>query len=1286
VSIATRENAAEVLRPYVSRLLISWLRESPDARHRRIQGTVAFVDVSGFTKLTERLSRKGKIGSEEISDTLDHCFGRLLSLAYDYGAGVVKWGGDAVLLLFTDDQHAAHACRAAWGMHQTLRGIGPLETSAGKVRLRVSIGVHSGDFDFFLAGGVHRDLVLAGPAATQTIAMESAAEAGETVISPACAALIDRALAGRPKSGGLLLRVPPDVHPRRTGAAPDCTGLDLESLFSPAIAQHLLAGATDPGHRMVTAAFVETEAIDDLLARAGADAVADALDEALTNVQEAAARHDVTVFDGDPTPGGAKTMLIAGAPRSSSSDEERMLRTIRQILDRAGALPLRAGVNSGRVFADEFGPYYRRTYTVKGDAVNLAARLMARARTGELLASRAVLERCGMAFEAQPVKTFHVKGKAEPIEAFVVGAPAEPRRRETRDAPVVGRERELTLLRERLEAARSGEGSVVELVGEPGIGKSVLVETVSGLDAGLTVLRAAGEEYESSTAYFAVRAMLRDLLGIAPGETAAGRARQLEERVASMAPRFLSWLPLLAIPLELELPSTPEVDRLDEKFRKSRLEQVTSEFLGEILRAPTLLVAEDTHWMDDASLDLLRALVRDLPGRPWLLLATRRPEGAPLAAGAVEIALEPLAEDAVESFIRTATESAPLPAHAVRALAARAGGNPLFLTELVANAGMLDAEALPASVEALVTAQIDRLATADRALLRQASVLGRSFDPDLLAATLEERTEPVDAETWDRLGDFVVRESKGIVRFRHALIRDAAYEGLPYRRRRELHARAAEAIERRADGHPEAEAAHLSLHYFHAQRFDPAWRYSKVAGEQAQSIYAHAEATDLYIRALDAVRHLGDVPIDEIAGVCEALGDSLDRLGLFRRSGSAYRDARRHRRGDVLAEAGLMLKEGWMAERDGRFSQALRWFSRGLRLLEGIESTAARARRAQLLGGYATVRQMQGRSADAIRWCRAAIQEAELADERKALAQAYFVLDWAYMELGRMDEAVSLPLALDIYEELGDLANQAGVYELMGAFAYYEGRWDDAVSLYERARDGFEVIGAPVHRASNTFNIGEIRCDQGRIDEAKPLLEDALRVLRAAGWPSHVATVTRQLGSVALRDGRLDHALGLFEEARGVFVDLGAVLEVADTDGRIAECLLLQGNPRGLEVATAALVRCRGVGERSLHMTMLHRVRGYGLLQSGDLAGASAAFEESLGVGRERGAMYQVALTLDALVRIDGGARAAALESERDSILAELAVVALPPAPARTESSLVRRASSSALRSRDPST
>ncbi len=594
-------DSAELLRPYVPRLLIDWLRETPAARYQEVDGSLAFVDISGFTRLTERLARKGKEGSEEISDTLDSCFAQLLSVAYDYGAGVVKWGGDAFLLLFTGVDHGARACRAGVGMHQTLRSVGRLQTSAGVVILRMSIGIHSGSFHFFLAGDLHRELILTGPGAGETVAMESIAGPGEIVLSQATASLLDGAVLGEARDGGIVLKRAPEVRAQRAGPAPDTPGLPLEQCFSAAIRDHLLAEPGEPEHRLVTAAFIEFTGTDELLERAGLAAVADALDECLGNVQRAAHRHEVAFFETDVSRDGGKIMLVAGAPRSAGNDEERMLRTLRQVVDSAGRLPLKAGVNSGRVFADDFGPFYRRTYSVKGDAVNLAARLMGKASVGQILATESVLAPSRTTFELEAIEPFFVKGKSQPIAAVSVGSLHTSRTTTSSEVALVGRERELAGLLEALDGARRNEGRLVELVGEAGIGKSRLAEELRRRASGMPVLDAVCEEYESSTPYFPFRGLLRNLLGIGSSDDPAAAARRLEARVASTAPHFLPWLPLIAIPLELEVSPTTESDRLGERFRKSQLEEVTSEFLGEILSAPTLFVFEDAHWMDEAS-------------------------------------------------------------------------------------------------------------------------------------------------------------------------------------------------------------------------------------------------------------------------------------------------------------------------------------------------------------------------------------------------------------------------------------------------------------------------------------------------------------------------------------------------------------------------------------------------------------------------------------------------------------------------------------------------------------
>jgi len=150
--MAGAARSVEDLRPYVPQLLSAWQPTHGDSRHMRVEGSLVFVDISGFTKLTERLARKGKVGAEEMSDLLSSTFSALLDVSRLEGADLLKWGGDAVLLLFRGGDHAVRACRAACDMRTTLRTVGRLTTTEGTVTLKMSVGVHSGSFDCYLVG------------------------------------------------------------------------------------------------------------------------------------------------------------------------------------------------------------------------------------------------------------------------------------------------------------------------------------------------------------------------------------------------------------------------------------------------------------------------------------------------------------------------------------------------------------------------------------------------------------------------------------------------------------------------------------------------------------------------------------------------------------------------------------------------------------------------------------------------------------------------------------------------------------------------------------------------------------------------------------------------------------------------------------------------------------------------------------------------------------------------------------------------------------------------------
>ena len=174
---------------------------------------MVFADVSGFTALSERLAEQGRAGAEELTEILNGTFTDLLTVAFAEGGDLLKYGGDALLLLFSGDHHVERACRAAFGMRRALRQRGAITTGRGKVTLKVSQGIHSGVFSCFLAGGDQRELIIAGRAATTVTDMETAADAGDILVSNETAAHLRPTRLGAIKGPGVLLKRSPDADP-----------------------------------------------------------------------------------------------------------------------------------------------------------------------------------------------------------------------------------------------------------------------------------------------------------------------------------------------------------------------------------------------------------------------------------------------------------------------------------------------------------------------------------------------------------------------------------------------------------------------------------------------------------------------------------------------------------------------------------------------------------------------------------------------------------------------------------------------------------------------------------------------------------------------------------------------------------------------------------------------------------------------------------------------------------------------------------------------------------------
>ncbi|HKD94311.1 MAG TPA: adenylate/guanylate cyclase domain-containing protein, partial [Gaiellaceae bacterium] len=1168
--MGVREDGTEVdagsgaVVPYLPRITLDWLLEAPDERHRALDGTMAFVDVSGFTAMSERLAPKGRLGAEEVTDVMSATFGRLLAVAYELGGGLVKLGGDALLLFFDGDAHASRACAAAWGMRDSLAALGPIDTSVGPVELKMHVGVHSGDFDFFLVGSRHRELIVTGPDAVVTVEMEDTAEAGEIAVSDATAAQLAAMSLGDRKGAGRLLALPPPVSFTGIAELPDTAELDLLGCIPEELRAHLVAERVESEHRQAAVAFV----------RFGGEGLAldtEAVEEVVDALEETAAAHGVCFLESDIDAVGGRIILVAGVPTTAGEDEERLLRTVRAAVDAETRLPMHIGVAAGNVFAGRIGPPYRTAFTILGGTAALAARLMAKADARSIWTTPGLLQRSRTLFATTPVGALTLKGKAEPVDAVSVGEVTGAREHGSpKKLPLVDRQRELPVLDAALVPVRMGFGSFVELVGDAGIGKSRIVEELRDRAEGLTLVSASCEQYEATTPYHPFRKLLRGLLDVDVDGDPEANSVALSGRLEQIDRELVPWTPLVADVIDAPVHSTQEADDLQPAFRRARLHGVVETVLGELLEPPTLLLFEDVHWMDEASSDLLRHLGSQVATKPWLVCATRRPTGGGFVAAegtppvpAMSLRLDPLPEaDAHELALAAAAEE--LPPEELAAITERAGGNPLFVQELVAATRDSEQglEALPESVEGVVTSRIDNLAPGDRALLRWASVLGASFSSELVARVLEDDPDAaLDSESWDRLAEFVERDphAAGTFQFRHALIRDAAYEGLSFRRRRELHARVAEVIGETAPDEDEV-AETLSLHFSLADRPEETWRFSLLAAERARAKFANADAAELYRRALAAAPSVDSLTPAEVGRAWEALADVLVLGGDYGDARLAYRQARARLRHDPDALAGLCLKEGRLRENEGHYAEALRWYERGLRRADELDGSPQVLHRLRLSLGYAAARFRQGAFDECVEWTERVIEDARAAGALEELAHAHYLVHLAYTSLGSPKRHEVRDLALPIYEELGDLLGQANALNNLGIDAYYEGRWDEALGFYGRSRAARERIGDVVGAATIANNIAEILSDQGRIGEAEIELREVRSVCEAAGSRLMVAVANANLGRAAARAGRPDEARELLTGAASALREIDAGSFVVEIQARLAEAALFAGD------------------------------------------------------------------------------------------------------------------------------
>ena len=552
-------------------------------------------------------------------------------------------------------------------------------------------------------------------------------------------------------------------------------------------------------------------------------------------------------------------------------------------------------------------------------------------------------------------------------------------------------------------------------------------------------------------------------------------------------------------------------------------------------------------------------------------------------------------------------------------------------------------------------------------MVRRASVFGLTFHPRMLAwFTDDEEGPPPAADVWERLRDLFDEEPDGYLRFRRSLLRDAAYEGLPFKLRRKLHGAVAAHLEEEMD-HPEEAADTLSLHYAEAGELAPAWRYATTAAKRAEAAFANVEAAGFYARALDAGSKLSVGP-RELATVQQSLGDAWYRAGEFKRASEAYAAVRPLVTGDAFAEGALMLKLSRVEEKLGNYLEAQRWAEQARENFHGSSNPEAAKQATRAGAWYAKMLQYSGRTSEALEWAERVVAEAEALDDADALGSGYFVMGWAYGELGKEGALPLIERALEAHKRAGNLVSQAAALATLGVLQQWAGRWDEALSYYQQGREVALKIGNSVNAALAHVNSAEILTDRGEWAQAEALLRETLPFWKASQYHYYLAACLLLLGRVSLCLGRLDEALTRLEESKAHFRQVGAEQEVPGVDARLAECRAAMGSlDAALELIEVNLSRANTAKGVARVVPLFKRIQGHVLIREGDLWGARDALEASLAAAKEQHSLFESTLTMLSLIeldRLEGVEPPLEMVSESRSLLASLKVRAVPPFPA----------------------
>ena len=1178
---------------------------------------VLFADISGFTRLMIRETARGRAGVEELTRHLNAYFGQMIETVTSHGGDVVNFAGDGMLAIWapanSGERDARLLAARAAVCGATLQKLLHKREISSDTQLTMTIAIGAGRASLVQLGGMlDRWLfVVGGEPNVQLREASGHGVPGTVVLSKEAWALLQGAATGQtlPGGEGILNEVVERINFEPLQIVP--VGPDamtaLRRFVPGAVLSRVGAGQTRwlGELRQVTSLFAQLPPIDfedeDALERA---------QELLRDLQRIIYRYEGSVdkvIDDDKG-----LVLMAGWGLPPLAHEDDALRAIEAGCEIRDLIRSRGhftslGVATGQVYCGAIGNATRTAYTIMGAPVNLAARLM-QETVPDVLCDQPTRDACARQIAFESTDQVVVKG-IKGTSVFYEPKGELEEQVERAQVPLVGRHRERDLIGKGIrELSGDRRGSTVLLVADAGVGKSRLLAEATRMadEAGVRCLRGAGDSITRESPYHAMAPMAADLLGIrqvAPGA-------DVDEHILSQLsddPDLVTRAPLLNDLLNSSLPENDLTRSLGAEVRADNLHKLVARLLVRAaLARPVAVFAEDVHWFDSASLAMLKVLVRNAPS-VLFMLSSRPPEESrqdyeDIVADPTTIfmPLEALSDGETIDLVclRLGVESLP---DALAGLIRRKGeGNSFYSEELalaLRDAGhievregrcriatadqQLDDTLLPTTVQGVVTSRIDRLPPQEQLLLKVASVLGRSFDLDVLsdvmprAADRSNHGRLIEALTGlDIIRPTVEDDEATIYEFRHIIAREAIYDLMLQSQRRELHGTVAAWHETHHADELDNYHGLLAHHWTEAENWRKAVQYLGLAGGQALQRSANAECVRFLGRALVHSRKTGVRVSTFRRGAWWAdIAEAHFRLG--------NQDDSRTAAWRALSDLGYPLATTLPGQLLGLLKQvALRFvpWDRSRQAHGLAEDERLRRRRAMELRNRLT--EIAGYKNDAMGFLYCGLAELNLAETlgpSVELGRAYAMMS---IVLG------ALPMhsvcqrwadqAMELAQEHDRPLVEAYLLSRVGVSRLYQSAWQVAESGTRRARDICVQRGDVRLLEEVLAVLSQVLTYQGRLAEVSDLSAHLDEVSKESGNLQGRAWYVLFRGLYLARAGLAREAVHLFEEAVPWLESQASNAEYIWGQGVRALVLLWAGQREAArEVADATMARIR---------------------------------------------------------------------------------------------------------------